>query len=156
MRDRRRTGRKCPLLCKCSCHRFTWSQSPSWLWLAAGNVSLRYNYLPYYSKGPCDSPLCRSRSVISITIRYHPPQWLAARTILVSLTWGTLTDMGASLWIRVPRIVDLPLLFEALESNNGEEYISAMGILPADVDSEDYDTLLTVGVCVVQIRRFPG
>jgi len=128
---RRSASLKCPRFCKCSCHRLRISRTPPWLRVMCGVACLRYNNLPGYG---CDSPACRSKSATSIAMQYYPPQWLAARGLLASLTWNTLTGTGASLWIRVPRILHMPFLRLALESDDVEGNLSILGVLPTDVD----------------------
>ena len=66
---------------------------------------------------------------------------------MASLSWGTLTGLGASLWLRVPRVLDLrvPLSF-IRESSFArlEEHLSRNDFQPTDVDCDHQSNLLTV------------
>jgi len=140
-----------PSFCRCSCHRSTFTRSPMWLQPAIGAASFRRKNLTWYgTRSPCSIPRCcfASGSTFSVDINYYPPRWLAARAILVSVTWNTLTNAGASLWIRVPRIVLVPYLHEMLSSDNIEGTLTRMGVLPTDMTASG-NTLLTVRVAIL-------
>ena len=137
-----RRGR-CSPLCKCSCHKFLRASSPSWLQPALGAMSLKYSLISYGRRKPCSSPLCDSRSDTSIDIQYQFPLWLAARAVFCSLSWRSLTGVGASLWLKVPRIVDIDLV-TILESSDIETRLSTFQVLPTDIDSKFGLNLLTV------------
>jgi len=135
--------RRCSPLCKCSCHKFSRASSPSWLQPALGAMSLKYSLISYGRPKPCSSPLCDSRSDTSIDIQYQFPLWIAARAVFCSLSWRSLTGVGASLWLKVPRIVDIDLL-TILQSSDIETRLSTFQVLPTDIESKFGLNLLTV------------
>ena len=66
---------------------------------------------------------------------------------MASLSWGTLTGPGASLWLRVPRVCDLEVPINLIFKNSLEkleEHLSRNDFLPTDVDCDFQCNLLTV------------
>lgn len=136
-------NRACVPLCNCSCHKLSNARSPPWLQPVVGALSLKYSLSLSGTRKPCSSPLCHSRSAAFINVQYQLPLWLAARAIFCSLSWRTLTGAGASLWVRVPRIVDIDLK-TIFESSDIENTLSTLRILPTDIDQHLGLNLLTV------------
>lgn len=136
-------------LCKCSCHRVAWARSLPWLHPAFGTFSLKYSALHGRCE-PCNTSLCHSVSDTFFNVQYHFPPWLAARAVLASLSWRTLIGLGASLWIRVPRIVyktGITYILRSDDIESIERRLSDLQILPTDIEGIYGRTLLTVSTC---------
>jgi len=84
-----------------------------------------------------------------MTLIYSFPKWLVNRVLSFSAAWGSMTNAGASLHLKVPRMVDPEMskrLWVAVGRKDVDwfrEKISAKELLPADID-EDGDNIVDV------------
>lgn len=94
----------CSALCRCQCHRKTEYTSPPWIRPLLGSFLLNYACLPIPRRWKCDLQACSSsRSSVSLT--YYFPSWLLYRSILLSASINSMTGNGATLHLKVPRIL---------------------------------------------------
>lgn len=95
----------CPPNCRCQCHVTSHSSSPAWAMNALGMLLISYKSLPLLGKGRCDIPLCKASPGSAFRIHYCFPQWAVARALQISMSWGSLADAGASIFLKIPRTV---------------------------------------------------
>ncbi|KAI1379977.1 ankyrin [Hypoxylon crocopeplum] len=97
--------RSCDKNCACQCHspasrnRQHPAISPIVGWL-----KYAYNSVPRFGAHGCDVPTCRrARSPTRLTLRF--PLLISSRALEASLSFGSLTGVGASLYLRVARFI---------------------------------------------------
>ncbi|KAK4208229.1 hypothetical protein QBC37DRAFT_453435 [Rhypophila decipiens] len=137
---------KCSRYCKCQCHRSSAIRTPSWSQALVGSIMLQYNGTVRLDSSPCDTPGCKSGKGRELRVAYAFPSWLTRRAVQLSAYWGSLTDMGASLHLRVPTVRRATYGMNSIlykEDMAGlREIIATRHLLPTDVSVHGRDFLL--------------
>ncbi|KAK0620596.1 tryptophan synthase beta subunit-like PLP-dependent enzyme [Immersiella caudata] len=137
---------RCATTCKCQCHKFTYKQSPGYATQVVGRLFLAYNTAPVFHRRPCDHPGCRNQSMRSAQLRYSFPTWLLRRALYMSLSCDSLTGAGASLHLRVPRIIpESHNVWAAIRDSDLARLQSLMSrkdAFPTDIDKHGVSLLL--------------
>ncbi|OTA97514.1 hypothetical protein M434DRAFT_26826 [Hypoxylon sp. CO27-5] len=148
----------CPSFCNCNCHRLQHCRLPTWLSSVVGNLFIQYSAIPLLQIPRCDVAACRMKSISSLRLHYAFPQWLLARQIEFAVSWSSITGAGSSLYLRVPRVINVGQAFHAMLHNDIQwlRYrVAEKSILPTDVD--DYgSTLLNIALrnCMFEVAQF--
>ncbi|WAO95429.1 Hypothetical protein NCS54_01305100 [Fusarium falciforme] len=95
----------CPPNCRCQCHRTSYARTPEWLSSVMGSLFVQYKSLPILGIKKCDKPLCKSASQSSIQLQWCFPRWLVARALVASISWSSINDDGAALFLKIPRSI---------------------------------------------------
>ncbi|UPK95713.1 hypothetical protein LCI18_006648 [Fusarium solani-melongenae] len=95
----------CPPNCRCQCHRTSYARTPEWLSSVMGSLFVQYKSLPILGIKKCDTPLCKSASQSSIQLQWCFPRWLVARVLVASISWASINDEGAALFLKIPRSI---------------------------------------------------
>jgi len=95
----------CSPTCRCQCHRRSSVASPTSLQRMLGAFFLSYNNVPVIGAVVCDFAACIAASGPSLQLHYSLPSWLILRAVVFSVSWSTMTNLGASLHLKVPRII---------------------------------------------------
>lgn len=95
----------CPPNCRCQCHRTSYARTPEWLSSVMGSLFVQYKGLPILGINKCDAPLCKSASESSIQLQWCFPRWLVARAVVASISWSSINDDGAALFLKIPRSI---------------------------------------------------
>lgn len=111
---------KCFSHCRCSCHRVTGLQTPAWFRSFIGEALLQYRCIPFFGSDACDEWTCKARSASALRFKYKLPEWLAYRAIHIQATWSSMTDSGASLFLRIPRYVQSIGFVAAVRRNDAQ------------------------------------
>jgi len=95
---------KCPTGCHCQCHvaRRT-ASSPSWLRPVLGSVLLVYQNLPVLGFRPCNEAQCQNAG--SLRLNYRFPSWFWNRAVVLTAALADLSGIGATLHLRIPRVI---------------------------------------------------
>ncbi|KAL2674215.1 hypothetical protein Neosp_012665 [[Neocosmospora] mangrovei] len=128
------------------CHRTSYVRTPGWLNSAMGSLFVQYNSLPMLGIKKCDTPLCKSASQSSLHLQWCFPRWLIARALVASLSWGSITDDGAALFLKVPRSMD-GFLWLVTPSQDPRAFIDRFKtgeIRPTDILAQWGQNFLTV------------
>lgn len=142
---------RCQRYCRCRCHKRSTIQNPRWLQSVVGAFSINYNSLPLFNRRPCDVPRCKSNSR-SISLQYYFPRWMIARGIHIASSWSSLNGAGASLYLRIPVVIndhDIWTYIELDDADRVQKYM-AKGELPLSMVDEDGESLI-----LVSAFRFP-
>ncbi|KAK1753735.1 hypothetical protein QBC47DRAFT_387034 [Echria macrotheca] len=134
----------CARYCKCQCHRLAALQTPFWTRKLIGSLKTQYSRGIWRGQGGCDVPACTAQASTSICIAYSFPRWLLGRAILVSASWGSLTNVGASLHLAVPRISELygwKRAFEEYHPGYFRDKILRRELTPVDISSSGFGYL---------------
>lgn len=99
-------SRKCHSRCRCQCHRPISRGSPDYLQPAIGAFFLSYKTLPVLGNTSCDDSACERRQNPRLEFHYYLPRWLFSRAVHFSLSWDSLNGMGATLHLKLPRVID--------------------------------------------------
>lgn len=97
--------RSCPRYCRCKCHLTQMSivSSPYWMKTITGLLVVEYS-----TGDLCDDDTntCQQKGPHNSSLRlgYSFPPWLLPRAVILSASWGSLRNSGASLHLSVPRI----------------------------------------------------
>lgn len=132
--------RKCPQNCLCQCHFRQTTQTPGGVFSRVlGQLFLNYSSVPVWDPRPCNRPGCNNEErTDSMLLRYAFPAWLLRRLLAFSASWGSLTGQGASLHMRVSRVLpDSHPVWNAILSCNTNQVrslIEAHEVLPTDVN----------------------
>jgi hypothetical protein len=70
-----------------------------------GSLFVQYKSLPILGIKKCDKPLCKSASQSSIQLQWCFPRWLVARALVASISWSSINDDGAALFLKIPRSI---------------------------------------------------
>ena len=95
----------CHVQCRCQCHKSTSRISPEYLQPAIGAFFLSYKTFPVFGSYPCDDLNCQRRQAPRLELHYYLPTWLFSRAVHFSMSWDSLTAAGATLHLRIPRII---------------------------------------------------
>ncbi|KAI8652285.1 hypothetical protein NCS57_01291800 [Fusarium keratoplasticum] len=136
----------CPPNCRCQCHRTSYARTPEWLTSVMGSLFVQYKSLPILGIKKCDTPLCKSASQSSIQLQWCFPRWLVARALMASISWASINDEGAALFLKIPRSISG---FTWLTSTNQDdkpfmEHLMDGTIRPTDILVEWGQSFLTV------------
>lgn len=136
----------CPPNCRCQCHATSHVRSPAWVKTALGSLMVDYRSLPLVGLSRCNMPLCKSVSGTSLRIQYCFPRWAVARAVQMSMSWDSLNDNGASIFIKIPRIINgLEWLNSIYQPDSvALEMVRQGKVRPTDVLVESGQTALTV------------
>ena len=135
---------RCPPQCKCQCHKVSRMQTPTFLRSVIGALCVQYNRIPFFDRRPCDSALCRSNSRTLIGVRYQFPGWMVARAICALISSHGLTNAGASMYLKVSRVIEFNSVGNAILANDIQwlqREISEKRLLKTDIDSNGVSPL---------------
>ncbi|KAK3391138.1 hypothetical protein B0H63DRAFT_132580 [Podospora didyma] len=128
----------CGRYCKCQCHGTSTLRTPSWTRSLIGSLVVHYNSgTAILGKSSCDVSACRAGGRGSINIYYTFPNWLLGRAISISSDWGCLTNVGASLHVLVPRVIEPLGLWRAVMYSDFtwlRHKITSKEFMPTDVE----------------------
>jgi hypothetical protein len=148
--------RRCPSLCKCQCHSWTSIRSYTFLERISGRFFLNYNALPIFSPRTCNSPHCQTNQRNSIRFTFFLPKWILNRAIEISVSWGSMTGLGADLHISFPRVIrDGDIAWHYISNNNMAgicRMISNGEIFPTDIGNTYGDSLALVSLMTTNTR----
>jgi hypothetical protein len=96
---------KCQRFCRCKCHFRSTISTPLWLQRAVGTLFYSYSGIPLFNFRACSDQACRKRQDSSFQFTYHFPGWLVSRVLILSATIRDVTTHGATLCIRLPRMI---------------------------------------------------
>lgn len=128
--------RECARHCKCRCHRPAALHTSPWARSLVGSLMAQYSRGFWTGKSRCDVLVCTAPSNASIWISYSFPYWLIGRAILLSANWGSLTNVGVSLYLTVPRISEPAGIFHAALQGNPQFFkdkVSKHELTPTDI-----------------------
>lgn len=92
---------------------------------------------PLTPRAQCDTQTCKIREQSSLRITYTFPRWLLARSVEISLSLSALTGAGSSMHLRIPRVLEIHEVWQAIEAGDLEwirRSLATKVILPTDVD----------------------
>lgn len=137
----------CPPNCKCQCHRTSYARSPGWLSSVMGSLFVQYKSIPILGMKKCDTPLCQSASQSSLHLQWCFPRWLITRVLVASISWNSVKDEGAALFLKIPRcIYNQGWLVSPVQSPRAFiERFEADTIRPTDIMAEWGQSFLAVG-----------
>ncbi|KAK3384069.1 ankyrin repeat-containing domain protein [Lasiosphaeria ovina] len=102
----------CARGCRCQCHRTEKSTRTSpWLALFLGSLFVNYNSIPVLRPVACDSGPsgagCRRqrKGSLALSFRYYFPAWLWPRYVEFHASVRSMTGLGASLHVALPRVL---------------------------------------------------
>jgi len=141
--------RSCPPGCNCQCHlsrkRY---HSPSWARTILGSLFLCYEAVPVFDRPDCDQVECqRTRS--PATLQYAFPLWLCGKSLSLSASIDSLTNMGGTLHFTIGRLLDIQdgiwsfMGRSTLGGRQMRRFLSINTYLPTDC-STDGDYILDV------------
>ncbi|KAE8391284.1 ankyrin repeat-containing domain protein [Aspergillus alliaceus] len=139
--------KRCSPSCQCQCHsRRANYQNQRWCWPVLGRLFLNYDSLPLPRKRKCDQKGCRSYTS-RVHMVYHFPSWAWNRAIGVSFYGSTILGVGASLHIKVPRVIPLENseAWSAAYGGNStalKHWLSTLRYSPFDVQSDGASLVL--------------
>ena len=139
---------RCPTSCLCQCHtkNKVIYRSPEWMDFFLGSYFIGYNNLPMLRQYNCDVPYCNDY-YSTIDFHYRFPRWLLNREVSVSAFISSSLVEGASLCLKVPRIIeaddDIWSLIRHGENARFQRLLPEQLYSPVDIDREG-DTLLRV------------
>ena len=132
--------------CHCQCHSRREARTGDLFTRFVGQVFLNYSSIPYWDPRPgCDKPdeqcgYINNGGTRSIRLNYIFPEWLFRKAIYLSATWETLYGSGASLHLRIARVIPYSHTVWAAVERNATWKIQAMidskDILPTDIDAK--------------------
>lgn len=98
---------RCPITCRCRCrcHLTVTIQTPTYIHHVIGAFFLSYNVRAKFQDQVCTFVGCSGPPSSRIGLQYHLPSWLASRGIQFSASWDSLHGRGATLHLKVPRIL---------------------------------------------------
>lgn len=135
----------CSRYCRCQCHKNSAVRFPSWSQALIGSMMLQYNGTVRLDTNPCDLPSCQSGKGREVRVAYSFPSWLTSRAVHLSASWGSLTDVGASLHLTVPRVCEPFGIWQALEYDDAkwlQSMVERRVLLPTDISSAGEPYLL--------------
>ncbi|KXH40335.1 hypothetical protein CNYM01_09109 [Colletotrichum nymphaeae SA-01] len=139
--------RKCTSYCKCQCHRHSRLQTPTWLRLILGTLFLEFNRNSLLGPRKCDLKTCDG-GPDSTRMIYIFPQWFLLRALFVAASRDSLTGIGSSIHLRIPRIIPRDQMI-SIVYNFDIDWIKRgiinSTVLPTDVD-EDGNSLLMISL----------
>ncbi|KAF5497918.1 Ankyrin-3 [Colletotrichum siamense] len=100
----------------------------------------------------CDDLGCRNHS--SLRLIYVFPKWFVSRAVFLTTSWGSLTGLGSSLYLQVPRVVPSVQMLSAVYNSDIDwikRGISNSTVLPTDVD-ETGNSLLMISLRNVNLE----
>ncbi len=107
---------QCARYCACQCHSTSSVRTPSWAQTIIGSMVLRYNGAVTVGGNICNKQDCLSGSSRSVRVGCTFPKWLLATcAVSLSASWGSPTNVGASLYITVPRYTELSWVGPAIQ-----------------------------------------
>ncbi|KAK1713078.1 ankyrin repeat-containing domain protein [Colletotrichum lupini] len=140
-------GRKCTSYCKCQCHRHSRLQTPTWLRLILGTLFLEFNRKSLLGPRKCDLETCDG-APDSTRMIYIFPQWFLLRALFVAASRDSLTGIGSSIHLRIPRIIPRDQMI-SIVYNFDIDWIKRgiinSTVLPTDID-EDGNSLLMISL----------
>lgn len=148
----------CYRYCRCQCHKSSSFLTPHWTRALVGSLAMQYNGTAILGKNPCDVSACRSGGKASVNIAYSFPTWLLSRAVSINASWGSLTNAGASLHLKVPRVVDMSTIYWALRDRNWtwlNRLIAESKIQPNDISMTGHSLLAvrppwSCKLCIIQ------
>lgn len=127
----------CSRYCRCQCHRITAVRAPSWMRNLAGSLVAQYTGGMRFTRRSCDTPACRRESAKVVRLGYSFPEWFLARAVSLYVSWGSLTNVGVSLHLTVPRVWEPPEVVSAFIHNCEtallEEKLPKRELMPTDI-----------------------
>jgi hypothetical protein len=137
---------KCERFCRCHCHRVRNLRTSPWLRNICGVFLSSYNSLPIPNPAPC-IPNCHSRTKKSLQVTYYFPTWLLLGGFSFTLSWDSITNLGAALQLRVPGSVlsDTHHVWRFIESEDIvglQVLLGRKGFCPTDTDERGQSLLL--------------
>ncbi|RSL87207.1 hypothetical protein CEP51_002356 [Fusarium floridanum] len=144
----------CPPNCRCQCHGTSYARSPGWLSSVMGSLFVQYKSIPMLGMKKCDTPLCQSSSQSSLHLQWSFPRWLIARALVASISWNSINDDGAALFLKIPRSIN-DLTWLVSRGQNPKAFIQRLKngtIRPTDILAEWGQTFVTF--CIEQ-RLWP-
>ncbi|KAK1635171.1 ankyrin repeat-containing domain protein, partial [Colletotrichum phormii] len=139
--------RKCTPYCKCQCHHYSRLQTPTWLRLIFGTLFLEYNNKSLLGPRKCDLQDCAGAPATSRMI-YIFPRWLLLRALFVAASRESLTGVGSSIRLRMPRLIPRDVMISSVYHSDIDwikRGIINSTVLPTDVD-EDGNSLLMISL----------
>lgn len=132
--------------CHCKCHSRREVRTGDIFTQAIGQIFLNYTSIPFWDPNPtCDNPdePCRCSldgGFRTIRLNYIFPEWLFRKAIYLSATWEALHGSGASLHLRIARVVPYShMVWTAMERNamwQIQAMLDSKDILPTDIDTK--------------------
>ncbi|KAH6885408.1 ankyrin repeat-containing domain protein [Thelonectria olida] len=136
----------CSATCRCQCHKSSSIASPGYLHSVLGTFFLSYNTFPLCGIITCDFAGCTTTSNSKVRFYYHLPTWLFSRAILFSASWSSLTGVGASLHLKLPRTIpSCDPIWEALrraDINRIRQRFATKLNSPTDISSDGMSLFL--------------
>ncbi|KAK2776808.1 hypothetical protein CKAH01_03300 [Colletotrichum kahawae] len=142
----------CSPYCKCQCHLPSSVRTPTWVRSVLGSLFFEYNDMPLLMPRKCDDSGCRNHS--SLRLIYVFPKWFVSRAVFLTTSWGSLTGLGSSLYLQVPRVVPSVQMLSAVYNSDIDwikRGISNSTVLPTDVD-ETGNSLLMISLRNVNLE----
>lgn len=99
------THQGCPVRCLCQCHRQASLSNFKHLKSPIGTFIISYNAAPAFRNFTCNISTCRGEPCFQLKVHYYLPRWLLTRAIFLSISYNSLTGHGASLHLRLPRVI---------------------------------------------------
>jgi hypothetical protein len=130
---------QCSMTCLCQCHRRRQIRSSdnSLIQQCLGQFFLSYSSIPVWDTRPCNDPRCVNRDPVAVDLIYMLPEWLLNKALGIYVSWKSMSGQGASLHIRVPRIISEDSdVFNAITADDvpGLQVLLGSGkFLPTDV-----------------------
>ncbi|KAL0769303.1 hypothetical protein CaCOL14_008611 [Colletotrichum acutatum] len=143
----KRVDRICTPYCKCQCHRQSKLQTPTWLRLIFGTMFLEFNRTSLLGPRKCDFEACAG-APDSARMIYIFPQWLLLRALFVAASRDSLTGIGSSIHLRIPRLIPREQMISIVYNFDIDwvkRGIINSTVLPTDVD-EDGNSLLMIAL----------
>ena len=125
----------CARYCTCQCHKTSTLRSPSWTRNLMGSLLAQCSGGIWF-KGPCDTSTCRWEPSRSVRVVYSFPEWLLGRAVFLSASWGSLTNVGASLYLAVPRVSEPHGVIRVMHQYHPDyfrEKVAHRELIPTDI-----------------------
>ncbi|RSL51247.1 hypothetical protein CEP53_008519 [Fusarium sp. AF-6] len=117
-----------------------------------GSLFVQYKSIPMLGMKKCDTLLCQSASQSSLHLQWSFPRWLIARALVASISWNSINDDGAALFLKIPRSIN-DLTWLVSRGQNPKALIQRLEngkIRPTDILAEWGQTFVTF--CIEQCR----
>lgn len=139
---------RCRLTCRCRCHKSTNLQTHPYLRRVVGAFFLSYNTAVTFGSGACNYAGCNASSTRKLQFCYYLPSWIASCAVQFSASWGSLRDRGATLSLKVPRVIannnDIWLAIDIRDIEYIQEMFSTKRNSPTDVEEGTGRSLISV------------
>ncbi|KAH8905219.1 ankyrin [Coniochaeta sp. PMI_546] len=140
------TRRGCKITCNCQCHKTVAVGSPPMLSGILGKLLIGYNSIPSWKTRTCDHPKCRQNSSSRLQLTYLFPLWMLQRGLAISLSWDSLTGVGADIHIAMPRVVasddSVWLAVHTDDVSWLQSRVAQKKVLPTDIDEDGLSLLM--------------